>query len=204
MARPTKYCREDMLAKATELFWDRGYRGVSIKDLVSETGVLAGSIYGCFGSKDGIFTECVHHYARQSAERLRQAETAGGPMRQIEALFETVVEDAIVASERRGCFVINALVEIAPDRPEISKVLSQYIAASENWIAERLIAAQTAGELDPTADPRGLAACLFGIVYGIQIKARANEPRGRIQDFKRHMLAALLDPARRDKARTAP
>ena len=75
MARPTKYCREEMLAKATALFWEKGYRGVSIQDLVKETGVLAGSIYGCFGNKDGIFLECVRHYAEKSAAMYREAET---------------------------------------------------------------------------------------------------------------------------------
>ena len=202
MARPTKYCREDMLAKATDLFWDRGYRGVSIKDLVSETGVLAGSIYGCFGSKDGIFTECVHHYAQQSAESYRAAEAAGSPLQQIEALFDNMTAESELESNRRGCFVTNALLEIAPDRPEISKVLNHYIGRSENWIAERLRAAQDAGEILPDVDVENLAACVFGVMYGIKVKVRANESAERIQSFKRTMLASLLDPARRHQGDT--
>lgn len=198
MARPTKYCREEMLEKATALFWEKGYRGVSIQDLVKETGVLAGSIYGCFGSKDGIFLECVRHYAERSAVMFRDAEKEPTPLEQIEALFDGLLETALSDESRRGCFVVNALLEIAPDRPEISKALHECTRYSEAWVLERIEAAKEAGQLAQTVDSEDLATCLAGALLGIQMKTRGGESAERVRGYKRAMLAALLGPVRRD------
>ena len=198
MARPTKYCREEMLEKATALFWEKGYRGVSIKDLVNETGVLAGSIYGCFGSKDGIFLECVRHYADKSAAMYRRAEEAATPLGEIEALFDGLLETALSDESRRGCFVVNALLEIAPDRPEISKALHECTSYSEKWLLARIEAAKAAGELSESVDSEDLATCLAGALLGIQMKTRGGESAERVRGYARAMLAALLGPARPD------
>ena len=196
MGRPTKYCREEMLDKATALFWEKGYRGVSIMDLVNETGVLAGSIYGCFGSKDGIFLECIRHYAEKSTATLEQAAEAATPLQQIEALFDRVLEIALADDNRRGCFVVNALLEIAPDRPEISKALHACTQEMEQWLKTRIEAAQACGQLPDRVNTDELTICLSGVVLGIQMKTRGGESHERIRSYTRAMLDALLAPAR--------
>lgn len=189
-----KYDRADMLESATTLFWERGYRGVSIKDLVKETGVLAGSLYSSFGNKDGVFIECLHRYAELCRPMYLAAETVESPLGQIEMLFSRMVENALSPSGWRGCFVVNSLLEIAPDRPDISKVLNGYVAFSEAWIAERITKAKDAGELKPDTQADELAATLFGIVYAVQVKARAGESAERIKSYERSVFDALVAP----------
>lgn len=196
MARPTKYDRTKLLDTATSLFWEKGYRGVSIGDLVRETGVLAGSLYSSFGNKDGVFIECVHNYANQSAELYKSAEQADGPLGKVEALFRNMVHDSLQDERRRGCFVVNALLEIAPEKPEIAKVLNYYVRFSEGWIADRLEEAKSEGVLKAEVECKELAASLFGIVYAVRVKARANESAGRVRGYQEKVFAALLDPWR--------
>lgn len=75
-------------------------------------------------------------------------------------------------------------------------MLNYYVRCSEGWIGDRLEEAKTAGELAPDVDARELAACLFGIVYGVRVKARANEAPERIRIYKDRVLSALLSPHR--------
>ncbi len=196
MARPAKHDRGAVLEAATSLFWERGYRGVSISDLVKKTGMLAGSFYSSFGSKEGIFIECIHHYGALTAEHYKAAARAKSPLKQIENLFRSMVSDSLKHDDRRACFLINSLLEIAPQHPKISKILRSYLEMSETWIEERLEAAKEAGELDPKTDSRKLAACLFGIAYAVRVKARANESAERLRHYQKTVFAALLDPWR--------
>lgn len=62
-------------------------------------------------------------------------------------------------------------------------------------IADRLEEAKTAGELAPDVDARELAACLFGIVYGVRVKVRANEAPERIRAYKDRVLVGIAEPA---------
>lgn len=196
MARPVKQDREETLEKAMALFWERGYRGVSVNDLVKATGVLPGSLYAGFGNKDGLFTECVHHYARASAHFYLEAEQVASPLGQIEKLFEGLVEDSVATAGQKGCFVVNAQLEIAPERPEIAEILKHYVTWSEQWIAERLDRAKAAGEIRADVNSADLAACLFGVIYSTRVKSRARESETRLRSYVANMLAALLDPVR--------
>ncbi|MDQ8203401.1 TetR/AcrR family transcriptional regulator [Pelagicoccus sp. SDUM812003] len=189
-----------MLDQATDLFWEKGYRGVSIKDLVKQTGVLAGSIYSCFGNKDGIYTECLHHYASKVSVFYVRAEQAEGPLQQIEALFEELIRDVISDAQNRGCFVVNGLLEIAQEKPEIQKVLRGYVSWSEGWIESRLRQAQEQGQIEPDVDAAELANLLFGIVFAVRVKTRAGESEEKIRRYVEQMVSALLGPVRCDSA----
>ena len=43
MSRSTEFDREEIILKAMNLFWKKGYEGTSLKDLTNETGLLKGT-----------------------------------------------------------------------------------------------------------------------------------------------------------------
>ena len=66
--------KEKILDTALELFSQRGYNGVSVRDIARAVGIRESSIYNHFESKkaifDGIVDFCVQHseaYFRESA-----------------------------------------------------------------------------------------------------------------------------------------
>lgn len=194
MARPTKYCEEEVLEKATALFWERGYRRVSIADLVKATGLLAGSLYGRFGNKEGLLLECIHHYARKSSHLFEIAEKAPTPLGRLEALFEEMVKDSTRSQSQWGCFVVNCAMEVAPENEEVARVTSEYRGVSEAWIAETLRAAIAEGELLDTLDVDEMVVSLFGIVYAVRVMSRTQDDPERIAQYKNSVFKALLDP----------
>lgn len=196
MARPKKHDRNEILTKATTLFWERGYHGVSMKDLIEETGMLAGSFYSSFGSKEGLFIECIHHYAATTGLHYENARRASSPLKQIEKLLRNLESDALKHEDRRGCFIINSLLDIAPRQPKVFEVLTHYMQLSEAWVEERLEDAKKAGELDPKAKCKPLAASLFGITYALRVKARANESKDQLRTYRQSVFQALVEPWR--------
>ena len=76
MARRAGYDRDEVLARAQALFWRKGYHTTSLKDLEAALNMRPGSIYAAFGSKEALFAETLHIYARRSREQLRQTRVA--------------------------------------------------------------------------------------------------------------------------------
>lgn len=61
MGRKKSFDTEVVLHQVSLTFIKNGYNGTSIDDLVEATGLLRGSLYGSFGSKQGLFIQALEH-----------------------------------------------------------------------------------------------------------------------------------------------
>lgn len=59
MGRPRAFSESDVVVSASAVFARRGFAATSVDDLVRATGVGRASLYGAFGSKDGLFQRCL-------------------------------------------------------------------------------------------------------------------------------------------------
>ena len=107
MGRRRTFIESEAISSATAVFAERGFAGASVDDLVRATGVNRASLYGVFGSKDGLFQRC-----------LTEALAALSPV-------ATPGDSAGVA--RAGCgeldLILVALMEIAPGDPAVREAL---------------------------------------------------------------------------------
>ena len=70
--RPRSFDERDALEKATQVFWSKGYDGVTIDDLVAGMGVGRPSLYAVFGDKRTLFLRVLKAYAERRALSLRR------------------------------------------------------------------------------------------------------------------------------------
>src|SRR5713226_921489 len=114
MARHKEFDRDEALHKAMEVFWSRGYGAASIQDLVKRMGINRQSLYDTFGDKHALYLQALDRYrdveGGKMIELLRRPGSAKKALRQ---LFERVVEESLCGRERRGCFMGNAMSELA-------------------------------------------------------------------------------------------
>ncbi|WP_345350435.1 TetR/AcrR family transcriptional regulator [Rhodococcus olei] len=61
--------REEILFHAAKLFSERGVAGTTVRDIADEVGILSGSLYHYFGSKDAIVFEIVISFVDDLNER---------------------------------------------------------------------------------------------------------------------------------------
>ncbi len=59
--RPRNFDENAALEKAIQVFWSKGYDGVTIDDLVAGMGVGRPSLYSVFGDKRTIFLRVLRH-----------------------------------------------------------------------------------------------------------------------------------------------
>jgi TetR/AcrR family transcriptional repressor of nem operon len=181
-----------VMEKAMNAFWQRGYEGLSVEDLVQCTGIGRGSLYDTFGDKHSLYLAALDCYlaaARaQSAALLDQA----GTLREVlEHFFQTYIDALLSDPARRGCFLVNASLEMAPHDPEVAQKVAAGYADIEEAFYAILARVRTTGELDSACDPRQLARFLLATLVSIRVLARTNAGRQTLQDIVRTALSVL-------------
>ncbi|GGM17121.1 TetR/AcrR family transcriptional regulator [Promicromonospora citrea] len=119
---------ERILATASELFYERGIRGVGVDLIADEAGVTKKTLYDRFGSKDDL----VAAYLRRRRERwvdwfsarLAARVAAGARPGAERVLAALEIAEEWAQDNRRGCAFVNAHAEIGGlDHPGNAVVL---------------------------------------------------------------------------------
>ncbi|MFC4912616.1 TetR/AcrR family transcriptional regulator [Actinomadura gamaensis] len=191
MARIKEFDPDAALRAALELFWERGYEGTSMADLVERTGVARASLYATFGGKHDLYVKALELYARATDPGLLDELSRPGPvLPALRALVERYAAESSGPS-LRGCMVVNAAVEMAGR----DAVAARYVEASwthlETALTSALIRARAQGELPSDRDPRALARLLLVLFQGMRVLGRAPGGEERLRDAAEQALAVL-------------
>lgn len=175
--RPREFDEREVLERAMNLFWARGYERVALSELQQQMGISRQSLYDAFGSKRELFIRTIEHYrATQLAQALAMLSREGSPLENVRAVvrfFDQLASDPSC----RGCLVANALVEIAPHDPEIAELLRETLELLRESIERALRAAHEGGELAPRKAPEQLSLALTNALMGMAVTGRL--PTGR-------------------------
>lgn len=92
---PSSDRRAELLAIAARLIATRGYSATTVRDVADEAGILSGSLYHHFASKEAILVELLHDFMSSLLERFEEIATeTGGPRvvldRLVEQAFQTI------------------------------------------------------------------------------------------------------------------
>ena len=109
--RPRSFDEGAALDKAIQVFWSKGYDGVTVDDLVAGMGVGRPSLYSVFGDKRTLFLRALKAYAeRKGALTAEHTPLAAHPARVDRKLYE--VHRHKCDGERK-CFGVSSHVRRA-------------------------------------------------------------------------------------------
>ena len=182
IGRPREFDEDEVLGKARDLFWARGYRATSVQDLVDELGIERGSLYAAFGDKHSLYLRAVELYWTRNREQLETL-VATDPV--LPALYRMITLPATataVASKRktRGCLVGNTTAELVPGDPEAEALVAGAFEGFVEVVADALGRGQANGEISTTATPEAQARLLLILFQGTALVARASRGRQRL------------------------
>lgn len=179
--RPRAFDREAALAKATHLFWRKGYEATSIADLTAAMGIGSPSLYAAFGSKEALYVEALGHYqARYEAfvwSHFRAAPTARAA---IEALLTDSASalTGALADVPNGCMVTLSSVA---DHAEIADLVRAARGVTLERLEARLTRAVADGEIPAATDLHALARFVQTVQAGMSILARDGACRTELE-----------------------
>jgi AcrR family transcriptional regulator len=193
--RPRSFDETGALEKATQVFWSKGYDGVTIDDLVAGLGVGRPSLYAVFGDKRTIFMRVLRAYAEakgaRAAKALHETQSLRGS---IVGFLRFAVESATEKGSARGCL----LVCVAPvvDDAEVRQFLQNAAAGGAALVERRFRDATSAGEIPSDFPVAVRASQLIDFARGFTMRALIGTPRKTLLRDAEEAADLLLLPRR--------
>jgi TetR/AcrR family transcriptional repressor of nem operon len=178
VGRPREFELDDAVRKAMGVFWDRGYHGASLPDLLEGMDLSRGSFYKAFVDKRGVYLRALDAYIEDAIRTV--GETLHSNPSPKAAIREAISQQVDFSSGKdglRGCFVVLAAVEMLPGDEEVSARISRLFRRLQDLYAATIIRAQAAGEINPRLDERTLARFLVCQIQGMRILGKAGADR---------------------------
>lgn len=174
MARNREFDPAVALDKAMRVFWQKGYFGTSLEDLVAATGVSRYGLYGEFGDKRGLFLAALAHY-RATVVRpiLDIMERPDASLDAVRELFGLLGQFSRRSGAKVGCLLFNAVGEMSQHDPETAGMIEETRQGLAQGLLRMLANARRKGELPADFDAAREADFLFGVMHALPLLARA-------------------------------
>ena len=158
--------RDRLIHSARYLFWDRGYAGTSMADLLAHANVNSGSFYHFFESKEALLREVLTGYL----EALRPMvvdpafATTDEPVERIFAILASYRDRILQTECRYGCPLGRLALEIDPENRPAHKLIAENF---QGWItAVRECLDQLKPRLPKNTDLDALATYVLAVMEG--------------------------------------
>jgi TetR/AcrR family transcriptional regulator, transcriptional repressor for nem operon len=184
MARTKDFDESEVLAKAIKLFWQKGYNGTSLQDLVDTLGISRSSLYDTFGDKHQLYLKALESYKQTETDKRDQI--LHGPVAAKEAirrLMDLTILEMIRDKQHKGCFLINSAVETAAHDKDANTIICQNDQQLEKDFYEVIKRGQGNGEILSQQDPRALARFLFNTIVGMRVTGKSATDKAVFQDI---------------------
>ena len=188
MARPRAFDEQEVLDRAMETFWSRGYEAVSVDDLLAATGLSRSSIYQAFGNKRGIFGAALEFYVTSRlGGMLSGLEAEGAGLDDVEAFFGVLDDVARNYPDRfaLGCLMTNSMTELGHTDDAIRAAGTAYTTRLRAAFANALGATST----DPAVVEQR-AEILATLALGAFVRARGEAGTTALRPLARAVIAS--------------
>jgi AcrR family transcriptional regulator len=188
MARPREFDENEVLQAALRVFWEKGYEGASLSDLMEAMGLTKSSLYKAFGSKETLFWRVVELYNRDFLGFRLDALAEPTPRRIAERLLYGMTE--LHSGERtpNGCLELNAALACSsitePIRQELVRNREHFRVQLRDRFEETLATAP----LPPGMTSDDAASLVISLIQGLAVQAKA----GFSQETARRVVDAAL------------
>jgi TetR/AcrR family transcriptional repressor of nem operon len=154
--------------------------------------ISAPSLYNTYGDKHALFAQALERYLDCSARALiKQLEDSLPPKQAIRRFIEEIIKRSVNDRERRGCFLVNSALEVAPHDRKLGAFIADRLAEIEAFFCQSIKRAQAEGTVPRDRVAKDLARLLLGVLLGIRVLARSKPERALLEGVARPALALL-------------
>src|ERR1700733_1390809 len=190
--------RDRLIHSARYLFWERGFAGTSMADLLAHAKVNSGSFYHFFDSKEALLREVLEGYLHALWPMVIDPAfaTTDEPVERIFAILAGYRERIIMTDSKYGCPLGRLALEIDPENRPAHKLIAENF---QGWIgAVRECVDAMSDRLPPETDSESLATYVLAVMEGGVMLSRSYgsvEPFDRTITQLREHFRLLLDEA---------
>ena len=169
MARTKAFDQTEVLRKIQKLFWDKGFNGTSVDDLVNTSGLSRSSLYDTFGDKENLFIASLELYRKENTAEMVERINHSKDVRQtISEIFDYILTDSR-NNDRLGCLMVNTAIELAPHDKKIAKAVDENMAVLHEAMIKLIRRAQAKGEISNLHSPEALSTMVLTAINGLRV-----------------------------------
>lgn len=198
--RPRTFDREDALQKAMMVFWEKGFEGTTMAELIGVIGMKAPSVYAAFGNKDALFREAVELYKGQVEQGPFKALYASSHI--YEALENSLHETVKMLSGGKvsGCLIMVGAINCAPEHQAHVQQLRNMRSKYKEVLKSRFVKAIEDKQFVDEADAEALAEFYFGFIHGLALRAKDGSTQQDLMSSCKFALEVLRSHLRDSKS----
>lgn len=160
--------RQQIVAAARLCVVEQGFHKTTMADVIRESGLSAGAVYGYFKSKEEIVAAIAEEALSSVDELFEKILATEEPLSPLAAL-ETALNHIVSVAERPGGDVTKVAIQAwseALRNPAIMATAQSKYTQLRGHFEDVARRAQADGTVDASVDPRHIAQVLFGILPG--------------------------------------
>ncbi|MBH0007466.1 TetR/AcrR family transcriptional regulator [Psychrobacter sp. SWN149] len=185
MSAPIKFNRDEVIEKAKNLYWEKGYHATSMRNLQDVVNMHPGSIYAAFGSKDKLFKESLNRYAVEGAKRLADCVAQKDTVLDgLKHFIHTVIVCNRATAPSGMCMIVKTVAELTQnDSPELLAHATSILEGIEASFATLFAQAVDSGEIGKDKDPIELARYLQIQIIGLRTYAQVTSDQQAVERY---------------------
>lgn len=190
MPRAKEFDYDVILARATDIFLEKGYEHTSVQDLVDHLGIHRRSIYDTYGDKRQLYLKILNKYDQDMSQNYVLITAKSISIRE---KFEAIFKDSAFPKEecRKGCLFVNSAIELALRDGDIADQVQHFFEKTKSFFVLLLNQAKEKGELAADTDTRILASYLNNALIGIRVLVRSETSRTELENIIKTTLSIL-------------
>lgn len=192
MARSKDFDESEVLAKAVRLFWLKGYNGTSMQDLVDALGISRSSLYDTYVDKHTLYVKALEFYQNTGGSQVDDIVAHTESAKEaIKALLQLITGNLLKDKQHKGCFMVNAEVEVAPHDAKVKDIVCKNDKQVEEAFHRAIRKGQESGEISSKQDAKALTRFFLNTIKGIRVSAKSTTDKAFFNDIINTSLSVL-------------
>ncbi|MBC9910105.1 TetR/AcrR family transcriptional regulator [Chitinophaga varians] len=189
--RPTTHDNDEVILKAQEVFWEKGYSATSLQDLQTATQMGSGSLYNTFrGGKKELFSKALQQRREAFLAFKKEMKKHEAPVELIKDFFRSLAA-ADEHTHMRGCIVANTVTALAFVDNDLEAEAVNILKDVERMFTETIREAQRAGTIANPADAAVLGRYLITCWNGLNVTRRMHPNKEKLKELIDIQLSVL-------------
>lgn len=190
--RPRSFDEDTVLARAKDIFWRKGYEATSMQDLVDHMQIGRQSLYNTFGDKHTLFMRALGHYVEHDhVPSMGKLGQPGASLLEIETFLDNLIERIGAHPDRRACFMVNAILELAPHDEAVREAGEKTRISLQQAFTGALQLARVNGELAPEISVETYGLVLVHLTLGFTPLWKSGAAIEDLRSVRKTVLAPL-------------
>jgi TetR/AcrR family transcriptional regulator, transcriptional repressor for nem operon len=196
VGRKRAFDYDEVIERATRLFWAKGYASTSLRDLLEAMGIGESSFYNLVKSKQDLYLECLRHYNDTVTRRRWEALAAEPSIRDgVRAYFRVVLDDLDDPAVPNVCLMAGSMSADVLGADELRDYVVTEMRQLQLMLTELL-----ATEMPEPFDAGTAAATIVTYLQGLFRVARILADRTQLERQVEALLSGLgLLPVHRER-----